>query len=127
MLAYIAKLPPEKNFVCTHKKDETYHWEDKSNPRLRISCEDPEPWDKTWLILPLLQQGKTRAGIKYPQMLRLKCIPLSEKESSAREAILLRERWKGFFAMSLEPTYAFYAFPCEGIHHWLMLSFIPKK
>lgn len=125
-----ASLPGKKeDFNYKLCRNGWYYWEDKSTDRFLILSQDFEPWGKDWAIIPLLEQGKTANGTKYPKRIRLKCFPVDGVPEAA-SATILRERWKGHFAFSLEFTYCFYAFPIlkKSIHehNWLMISIIPK-
>jgi hypothetical protein len=123
LLKILASLPESKHFRQTQNKGKRYQWADKATDNLCVLASDPDPWGKEWEILIRLEQGETRAGLRYPRRLTLLCLPVDPFKNLPK-AEVVRERWKGNFAHSCEPTLLFFAFPVEGAgeNNWLMLS-----
>lgn len=127
MLKIIATLPEAKDFRQIENRGDRYQWVDKASDNLRILSESPDPWGQEWQVFVRLEQGKTRAGIGYPKRLNLVCFPLSDEVFP--KAKIVRERWKGNFVHSYEPTLLFFAFPAKSNQEgssWLMVSVISQ-
>lgn len=110
MLKVLAMLPEPQHFTQIQNKGERFQWADKSTDNLRILSSDPEPWGKEWTVLIRLEMGKTRGKISYPKRLSLVCFP---PEAELVKAKIVRDRWSGNFAHSVEPTLLHFAFPSE--------------
>lgn len=125
MLKIKAILPEEINFRQIQNKGKRYRWIDKSTDKLVILSEHPTPDPKEWDVLFRIEQGETRVGVKYPRRLELVCLPPT---IGTPLATIVRERWKGNFAFSWEPTLRFFVFPVEGDsqNNWLMISVVAK-
>ena len=126
MLKVIAALPEAKHFRQIENRGDRHQWVDLASENLRILAPTPNPWEQDWSILVRLEQGKTRAGLTYPKRLNLVCFPLESKDESLK-AKFVRERWKGNFVHSCEPTLLFFAFPARSNQDgssWLMLSVV---
>lgn len=125
MIKIFAALPEKKNFVPAGKRGDRFQWTDAASDRLLIISPDPSPWNKEMPILIRLEQGKTRGKISYPKKLHLLCLP-EDQDQEYQKAKIIRDRWKGSFAHSCEPTLLFFAFPVEkqhnSDHNWLMIS-----
>lgn len=120
MLKVFAKLPEAKHFRQIQNRGDRYQWVDKSTDLLRIIASDPNPWSQPWDILFRIDQGKTRGGLYYPQRLGLVCLPPAGGQNHCQ---ILRERWKGRFAHSCEPTLFFASFPVDSeSQNWLHIS-----
>lgn len=125
MLKVRATLPEAQHFRQTQPKGDRHQWADRATDALRVLAPTPDPWDQTWDILIRLEQGKTRAGLRYPKRLTLLCLP--PEEPAPPTANILRERWKGLFAHTCEPTLLAAVFPAaQGeAQGWLILSILP--
>lgn len=126
MLKVIATLPEAKHFRQIENRGDRYQWVDLASENLRIVAPIPDPWGQEWSIFVRLEQGKTRGGLSYPRKLSIVCFPLEEGVDLPK-AKFIRERWKGNFVHSCEPTLLFFAFPARSNQDgssWLMLSVV---
>lgn len=126
MLKVISRLPESKHFRQIKNRGDRCQWVDLACEDLRILAPVFDPWTQNWSILIRLEQGKTGAGLTYPKRLNLVCFP---PEEGTPKAQLIRERWKGNFVHSCEPTLLFFAFPAKSNQEgssWLMLSVLPE-
>ena len=119
MIKIFARLPEAKHFRQIQNRGDRYQWVDKSTDLLRIIASTPDPWTQPWDILFRIDQGKTRGGLYYPQRLGLVCLPPAGANNYCE---ILRERWKGNFAHSCEPTLFFSSFPVNSEQSWLHIS-----
>jgi hypothetical protein len=124
MISVLATLPEAKHFRQIQNRGERYQWADRSTDNLRILATVEKPWQQEWKILIRLEQGETRAGVRYPRRLNLLCLP---PEPGLQRAKIVRDRWSGNFAHSTEPTLLHFDFPVETEdgRSWLMLSIVP--
>jgi hypothetical protein len=125
VLKVLATLPEAKHFRQIENKGDRYQWCDLSCDYLRILASDPNPWDKEWLVLIRLEQGKRREGSSFPRRLNLLCLPVVQ-DPQLQRAKIIRDRWGGNFAHSCEPTLLHFDFPVESKEgrSWLMVSVV---
>jgi hypothetical protein len=124
VLKISAILPSQNHYHQIAPRDTgRFQWADKATDAVRIVSPVPDPWVSHQKILLRITQGKTRGGLYYPKRLDLVVLPSDAQDVVS--AKIIRERWKGLFAYSEEPTLRFFAFPVEDISQkWLMMSIL---
>jgi hypothetical protein len=125
----VAVLPDCNHYQLIERSQSYYRFKDKATDKIRILAPVPEPFNQEWLIFPRIDHGRSRGvarekEVYYPSRLNLLLKPI-EGAQQKQKGQILRERWKGNFAHSCEPTLMFFVFYLEGeLMPWLTYSFI---
>lgn len=121
----IASLPDPKHYSAI-APNKYFRWCDRASDRVRILSPVENPWSQDWLIFPRVVHARSR-GIDrtsetfYPSRLELVCQPIGGEHPKGK---VLRERYKGHFALSYEPSLLFFAFHTEHREPWLTYTLI---
>jgi hypothetical protein len=136
-LKFIGQLPPQDNYIPVQPFDRgSWYWVDKNTPYLKIISPDINPWDREWVISPVVDRGPKDLTEVVTFGLSLKLFPLPALDK-ANSVEISRQIEYGKFVHTQEKPYYFVTFSCQHdysfaeyenpLSEWVTYFFYPKE